>query len=104
MRDEHARSIVDSLAALRGVEARAMFGGHGLYRDDEFFGIVWRGHLYFRTDETTRGDYLAAGSKPFRPRARMKSKRYFEVPLAVLENPPVLVAWALKAVAARRSG
>jgi len=46
--------VLDQLQALAGVDARRMFGGFGLYRDEIFFGIVYRGRLYFKTDEGDR--------------------------------------------------
>jgi DNA transformation protein len=80
-----------------GVEIRAMFGGYGLYRDDRFFGIVFKGRLYFKTGPLSRKEYLRRGMKPFKPNARMTSKTYFEVPAEVLEDREMLRAWALDA-------
>jgi TfoX/Sxy family transcriptional regulator of competence genes len=37
-----------------------MFGAHGLYSGDTFFGLVWHGTLYFRTSPATVADYDAA--------------------------------------------
>ena len=47
-----------------------MFGGTGLYMGQSFFGIVYKGSLYLRTDEASRPAYLAKGSRPFNPRVR----------------------------------
>lgn len=79
------------------VEFRAMFGGYGLYRSEKFFGILYKGRLYFRTGPRTRRDYLARGMKPFKPNARMTSKTYYEVPADVLEDRETVRAWALQA-------
>ena len=49
--------VLDQLQQLEDVEARQMFGGYGLYRDETFFGIVHQGRLYFKTDGTTLGEY-----------------------------------------------
>jgi len=80
-----------------GVEIRPMFGGYGLYRDDRFFGIVFKGRLYFRTGPQSRKTYLERGMKPFKPNARMTLKTYFEVPADVLEERETLRAWSLEA-------
>ena len=80
-----------------GVEMRAMFGGTGLYRGDRFFGIVFKGRLYFRTGPRTRKAYVERGMKPFKPNARMTSKTYYEVPADVLEDRETARAWALEA-------
>ena len=79
------------------VEIRPMFGGYGLYRNEVFFGIVFKSRLYFRTGPLTRKDYVARGMKPFKPNARMTSKTYFEVPADVLEDRETLRGWADKA-------
>lgn len=92
--------VLDQLAGLDGVSARRMFGGHGLYREDVFFGIVHDGRLYFRTDETSRADYLARGMPPFRPSPKQTLKNYFEVPVDIIESPRRLQQWASRAAGA----
>jgi len=42
--------VVDQLRELGNVDCRAMFGGYGLYRSDNFFGILHKGRLYFKTN------------------------------------------------------
>ena len=81
-----------------GVDIRPMFGGYGLYRDDVFFGILYKGRLYFRTGPLTRKEYVRRGMKPFKPNAKMTSKTYYEVPADVLEDRDALRAWADKAL------
>lgn len=81
-----------------GVDIRPMFGGYGLYRDDVFFGILYKGRLFFRTGPLTRKEYVRRGMKPFKPSARMTSKTYYEVPADVLEDRDTLRAWADKAL------
>ena len=79
------------------IEIRPMFGGYGLYRDDAFFGIVFKGRLYFRTGPLSRKEYVARGMKPFKPSARMTSKTYYEVPADILEDRDAVRTWALRA-------
>jgi DNA transformation protein len=80
-----------------GVEIRPMFGGYGIYRGDNFFGILFKKRLYFRTSPLTRAAYVSAGMAPFKPSARQTLKSYYEVPADILENRDKLRAWALKA-------
>jgi DNA transformation protein len=80
------------------VDIRPMFGGYGLYRDDRFFGIVFKSRLYFRTGPRSRKEYLRRGMTPFKPNARMTSKSYYEVPADVLEDRESVRAWARKAL------
>ena len=91
---------LDQLEGLGDVTARSMFGGIGLYHGDLFFGLIARDVLYLRVDDLTRGEYEAAGMTGFQPypgRAEM-STNYFEVPVAVLEDPVTLTQWARRAV------
>src|SRR5689334_13344273 len=80
-----------------GMSFRAMFGGVGISRGDAFFGILFKGRLYFRTGPRSRAKYVAQGSKPFKPSARQTLKSYYEVPADVLENAETLRAEALEA-------
>jgi len=104
MRDASLRDFVlDQLEGLDGVDARAMFGGHGLYLGDEFFGMIWKGRLWFRTDDASRAEYRALGAEPI-PFGRDPARnRYWSVPEEVLEDAPRLRAWARAAAAAPRA-
>ena len=93
--------VLDQLATLGAVRVRAMFGGHGLYRGPEFFGILHQGRLYFRTDARTRPDYIARGMLPFRPNPRQTLVSYYEVPADVLEDGEALAEWARTALTHR---
>ena len=86
--------VLDQLREVEGLGCRAMFGGHGLYRGPTFFGIVFAGRLYFKTDHATVGEYTRRGMTPFRPNDRQLLKTYYEVPADVLEDRAQLTAWA----------
>jgi len=86
--------VLEQLAGARGLKVRPMFGGHGLYLGESFFGIVHKGALYFRTDEASRPAYKKAGSRPFNPKGVQELHRYYEVPADVLEDAAELLAWA----------
>jgi DNA transformation protein and related proteins len=94
--------VLDQLGETPAIESRAMFGGHGLYRDGTFFAIVYRGRLYFRTTPETQAAFKARGMKPFRPRARQSLNSYYEVPADVLEDAAEVARWA-RAAASERS-
>ena len=94
---EAAAALEETLAPL-GVTSRAMFGGHGLFKDDIMFAIVdSEGRLYLRADGSTAMAFEAAGSTQH---ARMP---YWEVPPPVREDAEQLREWAATAaeVAAR---
>ena len=94
--------VVDQLQELDNVEARRMFGGFGLYRDETFFGIIHKGKLYFKIDESTVGAYRRRKMKPFRPNARQTLKSYFQVPVDIIEDGDQLSEWAVKAIGCQR--
>jgi DNA transformation protein and related proteins len=99
--------VLDQLEPLGPIVAKSMFGGVGLYCDGVFFGLIALDVLYLKVDETTRHDYEAAGSRPFRPYPnRSGTMQYYNVPVDVLESRIELVEWARKAVnvARRRAG
>jgi DNA transformation protein len=93
--------VLDQLARIPQLRAKAMFGGVGLYSADAFFGIVAADELFFKVDDSNRSAYEAAGSEPFRPvMARPVSMSYWRVPIEVLEDPGELASWALAAIRA----
>ena len=100
--DDFDRWVLDGLQELKGITARKMFGGRGLYVGDLFFGILYGGRLYFHTDERTRPGYVAAGSEPFRPGPAQRLGDYYEVPGEVLEDVEQLRGWAMAAILTRK--
>jgi DNA transformation protein len=90
------------------IDSRAMFGGFGIYSEGVFFALVSsQGILYFRVGDVNRADFEKAGSEPFMPYSRVKSRAdervtmpYFEVPEKVLARPATLRKWAEKALEA----
>ncbi len=92
--------VLDQLRALTDVRARAMFGAHGLYQGEHFFGILDEGRLFFKTDAASGAEYVARGMGPFtyESKGRVLTMSYHEVPPDVLENAPELVAWARRAI------
>ena len=67
-----------------------MFGGHGLYQDETFFGIVHKGKLFFKIDESTVDEYRKRKMKPFRPNGKQTLKSYYQVPVEIIEDADVL--------------
>lgn len=99
--------VLDQLRGLGAVQARAMFGGYGLYSQGnskaEFFGIIHKGRLFFRTNDESRAAYRARGMKPFRPNPKQTIKTYYEVPVDVMEDLDLLSDWARMAIQTARS-
>ena len=100
-RDTFLDFLTDQLHAIDDVVAKRMFGGVGVYSGDLFFAIVHNDIVYFKVDDVNRGDYVRAGTKPFKPyEDRPMTMQYYEVPTAVLEDADELCTWARAAIAA----
>ena len=98
--DSFKEFVLDQLSALPDVRAKAMFGAHGLYSGDHFFGILDEGRLFFKTDAQSQTDYTARGMGPFtyESKGKVMTMSYHEVPPDVLEQPQELAGWARKAI------
>lgn len=84
--DSFVEYVCDQLADIDAVMYKQMFGGYGLYSGVVFFGIVYDGRLYFKTDDATRGRYLEWESAPFQPNAKQTLKSYYEVPGELIDD------------------
>jgi DNA transformation protein len=98
--EEYLQFVLDQLAGLKGVSARRMFGGAGLYRGGIMFGLVADDRAYLRVDDSNRSSFEDAGSGPFHPYGAKVTMPYYEVPVDVLEDPEDFCAWAERALAA----
>lgn len=107
MSREYCDHILDQLSIMRGVSAKRMFGGFGLFRNGLMFAIIIDDVLYFKTGDSNRADYEAAGMEPFRYAAKGKTVTlsYWQVPADALDDDTILQEWAEKACrAAREAG
>jgi DNA transformation protein len=88
--------VLDLLAPFARCTARAMFGGHGLYREGRIFGIVIDDRVYLKADDQTRDRFEGAGSAPFvyRDGKRTITMSYWAVPDEALDSPAEMHAWA----------
>lgn len=96
--DTFKEFVLDQLERMHDLRCHRMFGSHGLYCGEKFFGIISKSHLYFKTDDKTRLAYLERESSPFCPNPEQELQNYYEVPLEILEDRDQLVQWANAAV------
>lgn len=104
-----AKMIIEKLEAsltpLGAFRSRPMFGGHGLYLDDLFFGLIAYDRFYLKTDEQNRGDFVKAKTKPFSFESKRKGlvvTSYWQCPDAVMKDGRKLRQWIGKALDAAR--
>ena len=97
---EFVKFVLDLLAPVGEVRARAMFGGCGVYQRDTIFAIIVGDRLYFRTDGVTSQKFLKLGLSPFTyvARGRKIAIQYHEAPPDVFESPEVMRSYALEAI------
>ena len=104
--DPGAEAVEERFAALGAVEARRMFGGHGVFLDGLMFALLAGDRLYLKTDEQSRAQFVAAGAQPFTYTTRRKGVRkrvtlsYWSAPEAVLESPAAALRWGRLALEA----
>jgi len=94
--------VLDQLSGLPMLQIRPMFGCYGLYCGGLFFAIIMDDRLFFRTDETTVGNYLKMGMQPLIFRESQKINSYYEVPDRVVKNRKDLTTWAQAAINCQR--
>jgi DNA transformation protein len=98
---EYVAFVLDQLTHVGGVTSRRMFGGVGLYREGLFFGLIDDDALFFKADDSNRGDYEREGMKRFCPFPDQPQYEmgYYEVPASALDDPEELAVWARKSLA-----
>lgn len=89
--------LVEQCAPLGFIEAKRMFGGHGLYCGERMFGLVADDVLYLKVDDTSRDAFEAEALQPFRYEksggvAAVMS--YYECPSAALDDQEILLEWS----------
>jgi DNA transformation protein and related proteins len=94
--------VLESLQSLRGVSARRMFGGHGIYKDGVMFALIAYDQLYLKVDDRNRPDFEAAGLEPFTYTGKGRPIRmsYHEAPSEGFDDPEILCDWARGSYAA----
>jgi len=91
------------LVPLGPVEARAMFGGWGMFLDGVMFALMADDAIYLRADDDSRGDFEALGLTPFRPwPEKPMTMPYYPLPEGMLDDVDKLRDWSGRAIAAAR--
>ncbi|HEX5749386.1 MAG TPA: TfoX/Sxy family protein [Archangium sp.] len=102
--DSYVEYTLELLEPLGPVQARAMFGGWGLYHAGRMMGLIIEDRLYLKTDDTTRPAFEAAGSEPFVYDAGKGRKpvtmSYWTPPADASDDAHALLPWARRAVEA----
>jgi DNA transformation protein len=94
--------ILELLRPLKGVSARAMFGGYEIYKDGKMFAIVVEDELFFKVTGANRAAYHERGLKPFtyERKGKQVSLSYYQAPAECLDESRIMQEWAESAFGA----
>ncbi|HEX9672134.1 MAG TPA: TfoX/Sxy family protein [Burkholderiales bacterium] len=94
--------VVELLAPLGHVSVRRMFGGHGLYCDGVFVGIVHDDTLYLKADAGSRAEFERAGCEIFsyKRKGKVATLNFYRAPGDAMDSPQRMLPWARKALEA----
>ncbi len=98
---ELVETVLDLLAPWRGVSARRLFSGHGLYRDGMIFAIVIGDTLYLKAEERDREEFISRGLARFtyNRRGRVAALTgYFEAPPELFDDGEEMIRWSTRAL------
>ena len=96
--NEFVNYLLELLAPFGHITSRAMFGGHGIYKDGLIFAIVIDDGFYLKVDEGNRREFEARELAPFLYQSKSKNMQvslsYYACPEEALENWREMMAWA----------
>lgn len=105
-KDEFAAHCVELLQSLGPVQARRLFGGHGLHLGDLMVGLIFAEQLYLKTDAQSQPLWEAAGASAFTYTSRREEQvktvtmSYWTPPAEAIESPALMAPWARLALEA----
>ncbi len=100
--EEFREATEATIAGVRQIRTKAMFGGISIYTDELIFAIIDDDRLWFKADESNQVDYEIEGSEQWRPMPTAPPMGYFELPSRVLADPIELEVWIEKSLAVAR--
>ena len=93
---DYLHEIFESFGA---IQARRMFGGHGIYRDGLMFGLVADDELYLKADDQSRQRFTDLGLEAFEymKKGQPMKLSYFQAPEEIYEDRDAAREWATPA-------
>ncbi len=92
---------LELLSGVGPVEARAMFGGHGVYAQGVMFGLLDDDELFLKTDDASRPRFVEAGCRSWvyvGPTQKLENTSYYRPPDEAHEDPEAMIVWAALAL------
>ena len=96
---EFTSYVVDFMQSIGPVNAKAMFGGYGVFLDGLMFGLVAGSVLYLKIDKETENEFKTKGLEQFTYNKKGKELKmpYYQAPEEALESGKEMSFWAAKA-------
>jgi DNA transformation protein len=93
---EMVELALDLLSPMKGVTAKSMFGGHGIFKNSMMFALIADDVLYLKVDDKNRkrfeqdelGPFVYSGGK------KPMTMSYYEAPAEAMEDSALLCDWA----------
>lgn len=94
--NEFVENLKEVFSPFGGIEARAMFGGHGLYHDGLMFALVADDVLYLKADAQSVQRFADLGLAQFEyaKDGRRTRMSYWEAPESIFDDPQQAKEWA----------
>ena len=89
---------VDFFASFGVIKSRSMFGGFGIFCDDNMFALIVNNQLHFRASTKNEQEFNALGLIPYcyTKRGFPVKTKYYQIPTEWLENEALLLSEARK--------
>lgn len=93
--------VNDCLSNIEEITYRAMFGGHGIYKDGYIFAIEAWDKIFFKVDDSNRMDFISRDAEQFvyeQGNHKQTKMNYYVLPEDVMEDREELGKWVDKSV------
>ena len=96
---EFTSYVVDLMQSIGPVNAKAMFGGYGIFLEGLMFALIADSVLFLKVDGESENEYKAKGLEKFTYFKKGKEYKmsYCQAPEETLEDINEMNSWALKA-------
>jgi len=99
---EFVSYTVDLMQSIGPVQAKRMFGGHGIFLDGLMFALIADGILYLKADKESENEFKQQDLEAFsyNKQGKVMKMSYYQAPEDALEDSEVMRDWANMAYAA----
>ena len=93
--DPFINHLLELMVDFGSVNARRMFGGHGIFRDGLMFGLVADGEFYVKADDENRDQFVNSELSQFAYDKAGKTvmMSYYALPESALEDADEILVW-----------